>query len=153
MKPPQEVLADYLARQNLKMTAQRRLILDVFLREKNHLSAEELYAKIKTQDPSVGQATVYRTLKLLTEARLAEEVNFADGVLRYEPLYGIEHHDHLICEGCGKNIEIMDPVIERRQEELARKHGFVLSRHKMNLYGLCEKCRKKNKAPKKTTPG
>ncbi|WP_147821874.1 Fur family transcriptional regulator [Salidesulfovibrio onnuriiensis] len=142
MKNPQEVFNEYLAEMNLKATPQRRLILDTIIKQKAHLSSEELYAKVKARDASVGQATVYRTLKLLVEADLVEPLDFADGVTRYEISYGKEHHDHLICSVCGKNIEILDPTIEKRQEEIAKKHGFKLSSHKMYLYGICDDCRK-----------
>ena len=138
---PLEVFAAYLAANSLKITPQRRLILEIFLAEPGHASSEELYAKIKRRDASVGQATVYRTLKLLAECGLAQAVSFADGITRYEPHFGVEHHDHLICEACGSTIEIVDPVIERRQEELAERYGFSLARHKMDLYGLCPECR------------
>lgn len=138
---PLEVFAAYLAANRLKITPQRRLILDIFLAEPGHVSSEELYAKVKRRDQAIGQATVYRTLKLLAECALAQAVSFADGITRYEPHFGVEHHDHLICEACGRTIEIVDPVIERRQEELAAKYGFSLSRHKMDLYGLCPDCR------------
>jgi Fur family ferric uptake transcriptional regulator len=143
MKAPQEVFAEYLANENLKMTPQRRVILDTLLRKNDHLSSEELYALVKKRDASIGQATVYRTLKLLSDSGLIEPLDFADGVTRYEPSYGKDHHDHLICERCGKNLEIVDEVIERRQEQLAKEHGFTLIRHKMYLYGLCPDCRKK----------
>ena len=143
MKAPQEVFAEYLTNENLKMTPQRRVILDTLLKKNDHLSSEELYALVKKRDASIGQATVYRTLKLLSDSGLIEPLDFADGVTRYEPCYGKDHHDHLICEHCGKNIEIVDEVIERRQEQLAKEHGFTLIRHKMYLYGLCPECRKK----------
>jgi len=142
MKTPQHVFADYLARENLKMTPQRRLILDTMLKQKDHVSAEELYTRVKKKDSSVGQATVYRTLKLLNDAGLVEPLDFADGVTRYETCYGKKHHDHLICERCGKNIEIIDDIIEKRQDELADEHGFKLVRHKMYLYGVCPDCSK-----------
>lgn len=143
MKPPLEVFADYLADANLKMTPQRKLILETILKRNDHVSSEELYARVKKKDSSIGQATVYRTLKLLNEAGIIEPLDFADGVTRYEPSYGKEHHDHLICEKCGKNIEILDETIEKRQENIAKKHGFILCSHKMYLYGLCSDCKKK----------
>ncbi len=142
MKEPQEVFDAYLAEKNLKATPQRRLILDTILKQKDHLSSEELYAKVKARDSSIGQATVYRTLKLLVDADIVEPLDFADGVTRYEPSYGEEHHDHLICTVCGKNIEILDPTIEKRQEQIAKEQGFKLSSHKMYLYGICNDCRK-----------
>ncbi len=143
MKRPQEVFTDYLAKKNLKMTPQRRLILSTFIKQKAHLSAEELYIQVKKHDKSIGQATVYRTLKILHEAGLIEPLDFADGVTRYEMLYGEVHHDHLICERCGKNIEIEDTTIEKRQEQIAKEKDFLLLRHKMYLYGICSNCRNK----------
>lgn len=137
---PHQAFTAYLQQHRLKITPQRRLILDIFLLEPGHVSSEELYAKVKRRDTSIGQATVYRTLKLLAGCGLAQAVSFADGITRYEPHFGAEHHDHLICELCGRTIEIMDPLIETRQEELAAKYGFTLVRHKMDLYGLCPKC-------------
>ncbi|MEF2229617.1 MAG: Fur family transcriptional regulator [Pseudodesulfovibrio sp.] len=142
MKSVQEVFASYLSDKNLKMTPQRRLILDTLLKQGEHLSSEELYAKVKKRDKSIGQATVYRTLKLLSESGLVEPLDFADGLTRYELSYGEEHHDHLICERCGRNIEILDETIEKRQEQLAKEQGFTLLRHKMYLYGICPDCRK-----------
>lgn len=140
---PHQAFTAYLQEHRLKITPQRRLILDIFLLEPGHVSSEELYAKVKKRDASIGQATVYRTLKLLAGCGLAEAVSFADGITRYEPHFGVDHHDHLICEGCGQTIEIVDPVIERRQVELAAKYGFSLARHKMDLYGQCPDCRPK----------
>ncbi len=145
MKSPQDVFANYLSEKNLKITPQRRLILDTLLKQNDHLSSEELYAKVKKRDKSIGQATVYRTLKLLSEAGLVEPLDFADGLTRYELCYGEDHHDHLICEQCGKNIEIFDEIIEKRQLQLAKKHGFTLLKHKMYLYGICPKCKEKAK--------
>ncbi|MDD3313630.1 Fur family transcriptional regulator [Pseudodesulfovibrio sp.] len=144
MKSVQEVFASYLSDKNLKMTPQRRLILDTLLRHSEHLSSEELYSKVKKRDKSVGQATVYRTLKLLCESGLVEPLDFADGLTRYEMSYGEDHHDHLICERCGKNIEIYDATIEKQQIQLAKEHGFTLLRHKMYLYGICPDCRREN---------
>lgn len=142
-RDPHQVFSDYLSRKHLKMTPQRRVILDVFLEDEGHLASEDLYVKVKAVDPSIGQATVYRTLKLLSESGLAKEVHFGDGLTRYEHQYGHAHHDHLICEQCGKNVEVVDERIENLQEELAKNHGFSLTHHKMYLYGLCPDCRRK----------
>lgn len=142
MKKPESVFKEYLAQNNLKMTPQRRLILDVFLKCRGHPASEELYDKVKKKDASVGQATVYRTLKLLADSGLAEEVHFGDGVVRYEHILDQGHHDHLICERCGKKLEVVDETIEDLQEKLAEKHGFVLTGHAMYLYGICPECLK-----------
>ncbi len=124
------------------MTSQRRLILDVFLASHGHLSSEDLYAAVAKHDPSVGQATVYRTLKLLAESGLAREVHFGDGVARYEVIYGHEHHDHLVCEQCGKALGVVDERIEELQEQIAQREGWTLTGHRMCLYGICPQCQK-----------
>lgn len=142
-KDPNAIFADFVARKKLKMTPQRRRILEVFLSEEGHVTSEELYQKVKGQYDSIGQATVYRTLKLLADSGLAKAVDFGDGAMRYEILYGQSHHDHLICEVCGVNVEVVDPSIERLQEEVARRHGFRLTAHKLYLYGICPDCQKK----------
>lgn len=142
-KDPYAIFADFVVRKKLKMTPQRRQILDVFLAEEGHVTSEELYQKVKRDYASIGQATVYRTLKLLADSGLAKAVEFGDGAMRYEILFGQTHHDHLICEECGKNVEVVDPAIERLQEEVARRHGFALTGHKLYLYGLCPECRAK----------
>ena len=83
MTEEQEVFLQHIQKKGLKRTAQRDLILDVFLRTEAHLSSEDLYRLVQKEDPSVGQTTVYRTLKLLTEAGLAREVRFVDGRAHY----------------------------------------------------------------------
>lgn len=143
MQDPYVTFADYAAREQLKMTPQRRHILDVFLEQNGHVTSEELYEKVRSSYKTIGQATVYRTLKLLSGSGIAKEVDFGDGVTRYERQFGEDHHDHLICERCGKNVEVLDETIEKLQEEVAQRHGFTLTRHKMYLYGVCSDCRGK----------
>ncbi len=137
-----EVFSGYIAGKKLRMTPQRNLILDVFLKTERHVSSEELYLLVRKKDKTIGQATVYRMLRLLSEADIAREVDFGDGLLRYEHKINHAHHDHLICEECKMNIEVIDERIETAQEELAREHGFDLTGHSMYLYGICEECRK-----------
>ncbi|SHN55096.1 Fur family transcriptional regulator [Desulfovibrio litoralis] len=144
MKKLQKRFDDFIALKSLKHTHQRNLIFDVFLNSDGHLSTEELYEKIKSIDSSVGQATVYRTMKLLCEAGIAHEIHFGDGLTRYEvDDSGKKHHDHLICTVCGKIFEFVDELIEQRQKELAKKYDFDLTSHRMYLYGVCADCRKK----------
>ncbi|WP_028575660.1 Fur family transcriptional regulator [Desulfonatronovibrio hydrogenovorans] len=143
MQEARDQFFNYLAKKKLKITSQRGIIFDVFWNVKDHISPEELYGLVKENDPSIGQATVYRTLKLLSDSKIAREVDFGDGVTRYEPYFGQSHHDHLICKECGKSVEVVDEKIERLQEKLAKKHGFTLSGHCMYLYGHCSECAKK----------
>ncbi len=132
----------FLRGKGLRNTPQRNRIIEVFLNEKGHLTIEELYDLVRQEDPSLGQATVYRTMKLLCDAGLARELHF-DGIARYEHA-GSAHHDHLICERCGKNIEVVDSNIEALQDALARKHGFTPTSHRLYLYGICPECRKRS---------
>lgn len=147
--------ADYIVRNKLKNTPQRRLIASIFFESGKHLTTEELYNVVRKEDSSVGQATVYRTLKLLSRAGLAKEHHFGETTARYEPIIDDSHHDHLICTACGKNVEFEDEDIERAQIRLAKRHGFTLTSHRMLLFGLCAACRKKYKnadaAPKNVT--
>src|SRR5438132_3561280 len=124
MRKEKKIFFDHLKRAGFKRTAQRELILDVFLETEGHSSAEDLYQLIKAQDPTVGFTTVYRTLKLLTECGLAREERFSDGHTRYEHQYNHQHHDHLICTDCGDLIEFYSAVIENKQDEIAHKFKF-----------------------------
>ena len=135
---------DHLRAQRLKSTAQRDTIVKAFIDSQRHISVEELYTEVRRRNPRIGYATVYRTLKLLTECGLAVERHFRDGEARYESGQK-RHHDHLICESCGKIVEFEEPRIEALQEETARRLSFRLTGHKMELYGLCRDCEKSRK--------
>ncbi|MDD4241223.1 MAG: Fur family transcriptional regulator [Smithellaceae bacterium] len=143
MKSEREIFEAYLIKRHLRGTPQRGMILDAFLKREEHITAEQLYDIVKKRDPSIGQATVYRVLKLMVEAGLAREVDFGDGVMRYEHCYNHPHHDHLVCRGCGKTVEVLDSVIEELQKRVAESFGYELTDHEMYLYGLCQTCRKK----------
>jgi len=143
MRTEKDIFGDYLSRHNLRDTPQRELILDTFLKSEEHISAEDLYDIVKKRDPSIGQATVYRMLKLLAEAGLARELDFGDCIKRYEHNYNHPHHDHLICRKCGKTVEVVEPQIEDFQKRVAEKYGFKLTDHSLYLYGYCANCRKR----------
>lgn len=140
---PEQQLADYLAKNGMKLTNQRKLILSAFYEAEGHLSAEDLYQQLRNTDPSLGQATVYRTLKLMKDAGLAREHRFGDDVTRFEPRLGHGHHDHLICDGCGATVPVFNQQIEELQSELAREHGYKPTSHRMYLYGICPECQGK----------
>ncbi len=140
-----EVFSLYLKEKDLKLTAQRELILETFLASRGHVSAEELFQRARAKQPHVGFATVYRTLKHLGQCGLARELDFGDGRVQYEPEFNRQHHDHMICTQCGTYIEFLNPQIEELQEQVSRKHGFKITSHRMQLYGLCQKCQKSGK--------
>ncbi len=142
-KSAAEHLSHYLAGQGLKSTSQRDAILNVFVSAGRHVSAEELYGRVKKTHPGIGSATVYRTLKLLADAGLAEERRFEDGFTRYEYRATKGHHDHLICTRCGTIIEFENSRIEELQIDVARRKGFQVQSHKLEIYGLCGSCQGK----------
>src|SRR5215204_2686804 len=113
-----EIFLEHIQKAGLRRTMQRDLILEIFLRTEEHLSSEDLYWLVQKVDPAVGQTTVYRTLKLLTEAGLAREVRLGDGKTYYEHHYDHEHHDHMICTECGKVIEFFSPELEDMQDKM-----------------------------------
>ncbi len=137
----QDQLSAYMERKGLRSTAQRRVVSDVFFRTDGHLSIDDMLSLVRKQDPKVGYATVYRTMKLLVECGLANERQFDDTVTRFEIAHEDSHHDHLICLECKRIVEFEDDEIERLQEHLAERHGFKLVSHKHELYGMCEDCR------------
>ncbi|MCC6646255.1 MAG: transcriptional repressor [Polyangiaceae bacterium] len=139
------LLSAYMAKKGLRSTEQRRVIVERFFESPAHITIEELLAVVRSADPRVGYATVYRTLKLLAECGVAVERRFGDGVTRYEVANDDHHHDHLICVECGTISEFEEPAIEALQEEVARRHGFAVKSHKHELYGTCAACQARAK--------
>ena len=132
---------DYLRKKGLKTTQQREAIVDAFLRTSGHVNLEDLLTHARRKQPSVGLATVYRTVKLLEEAGIAAARHFGPGQTLYEVSEGRAHHDHLICESCGFITEFESDEIETLQDAAAKKVGFNVIRHRHELFGLCEKAR------------
>jgi Fur family transcriptional regulator, ferric uptake regulator len=151
MTEEQEVFLKHIQSAGLKRTAQRDLILEVFLRTEKHLASEDLYQLVKKEDPTIGQTTVYRTLKLLTDAGLAREVRFGDGRTHYEHNYKHQHHDHMICIECGEIIEFYSEELEAIQDAMAAKHGFEVKQHLLRILGVCSKCRRENRKQETAT--
>ena len=145
MQDEKKVFEEYLKKKNLKHSSTREKVVDIFLNIDRHLTAEELYSFVTKKHSAIGFSTVYRTLKLLSECGLCRELKPEDGVTRYEHLYRHQHHDHLICTRGGKFVEIVDTQIENLQKRLFEQHGFHPQKHKMELYGICKKCRKQGR--------
>jgi len=127
----------FIQTRGLKSTKQRSTIVSVFFKMRGHISVEELLRQVKAVNPKIGYATVYRTLHLLVESGLVEERRFGDGLARYEGHSQIEHHDHMICQDCGKIYEFYNPELEALQDKLAIEHKFMIHRHRLELYGQC----------------
>ncbi|MEO1039001.1 MAG: Fur family transcriptional regulator [Pseudomonadota bacterium] len=119
----------------LRMTEQRRVIARVLSLADDHPDAEELHRRASAEDPRISLATVYRTVRLFEEAGIIERHDFRDGRSRYEEAPE-EHHDHLIDLKTGKVLEFVDEEIERLQERIAKKLGYKLVDHRLELYGV-----------------
>ena len=135
---------EILKKNGLKYTKQRELVLKALYQNNGHFSPEVLYNLVQDEDPTmnIGIATVYRTLGLLEEERLVSSLSFGAQGKKYE--LGVkEHHDHIICQECGKIEEFCDDVIEKRQSIIADHFGFELTDHSMKIYGYCPECKKK----------
>jgi len=143
-----DMFISFLKKRNLRLTDQRQEILRTFLKVNKHFSVEDLYEIVKKKDPHIGQATVFRTLKLLCLAGIANEVDLGDKRIRYEHKYGHQHHDHLVCVKCGRFIEVFDSDIEKLQKKLCKKFKFLPQRYRMEIFGICKKCRPKNRGIK-----
>ena len=143
MRAEKELFSEFLRKNGIRYSQQRQHILETFLKSEKHLTVAELYELVRKKYANVGYATIYRALKIICDSGFAREVDFGTGVARFEHAYGHEHHDHLVCTSCGKFIEAVDPEIEKLQERMARKHGFLARRHTLQIFGICSKCNRK----------
>ena len=132
-----------------RMTVSRQSIINVLNKAKEHLSAEEIFAKVKETHEGIGLASVYRNLDLLIELQLATKLNFGEGKARYEIAGNAENHSnhhHLICSTCDKIIdydEVLDEEKEMSQKtatKLTEKYGFRIERHNVQYFGICNEC-------------
>lgn len=145
----QERFTQFLLAKGHKLTNQRKCILEEFLCQDDHVSAEELYLRLKTHHAGIGQATVFRTLHLLNEAGIAQEVKIDTRITRYEPQISDKHHDHLQCLRCGQVFEFEDERIEALQNEIAARYGVKLVSHRLDLYGVCSSCQEEQNSVEK----
>lgn len=132
-----------LKKVGLKITLPRVKILQILENaELHHLSAEDVYRVLLESGEDIGLATVYRVLTQFEEAGLVVRHNFAEGHSVFELDYGA-HHDHLVCVKCGQVEEFVDSLIEERQREVAKKAGYTITDHSLNIYGICQVCQSK----------
>ena len=132
----------YLREHGLPVTAPRLAVADVVLGSDRHLSVDEIGRALAARGTAPGTATVYRTLELLVRSGLAVERDFGEGFRRYEPARGEPQHEHLLCTTCGAVIEFRDERLERMTTLIAEGHRFARQRHRLVIYGVCERCQK-----------
>jgi Fur family ferric uptake transcriptional regulator len=141
LEEARKILKEYLSKEGLRWTRQREIVLEAFIAADAHISVDELFGEIRQSYPELGHATVYRCMNLFSRLGIAKERHFNEGRVRFEPNVDVEHHDHIICTKCGAIREFEDPRIERLQDEIADNLGFDVKFHRLELYGLCPKCR------------
>jgi Fur family transcriptional regulator, ferric uptake regulator len=134
-KKEKEIFLEHIQKEGLRRTAQRDLILEIFLRTEDHLTSEDLYWLVQKDDP------------------LAREVRFGDNKTYYEHHYNHAHHDHMICTECGKVIEFFSEELEAMQDAMADKFNFKPTHHSLRIWGLCEQCQMSEKDLSSAAPG
>ncbi|RKX50806.1 MAG: transcriptional repressor [Thermotogae bacterium] len=141
----QDILRNELRRRKQRMTAQRELILKIFLdSEDEHMSAEEVYRKVLNRRLRISKATVYRTVDLLSDVGLLRRIVFRDGVIRYELVSKDEHHHHhIICTECGRVEEFPLDLLDDLEKLIEKSTGYKITDHQLKFYGLCSECAKK----------
>jgi Fur family ferric uptake transcriptional regulator len=124
-----------------KRSSKRDRILNIFLQQEGHLSADDLFDLVRREAAGIGRATVYRTLQWMVEAGIARKVDFGEGRSRFEPSYGHPRHFHLICSNCHRSSEFLSSDIEALVEEISAVRKFAPSQTVVQIYGTCEECR------------
>lgn len=140
MKREQGIFKEFLKGKDLKLTPERGTILKEISALKRHFDIEGFYLTLRNKGLKVSRASIYRTVPLLVECGLLEEIKTIDTHTYYEYIYGKKHHDHLICLGCGKIIEFYSEKLERIQDEVCKKERFSGVRHLLEIQGYCKRC-------------
>ncbi|MGD0883298.1 MAG: Fur family transcriptional regulator [Thermodesulfovibrionales bacterium] len=135
------IFKEFLRGKGLKFTKERETILNEVFSFHGHFDPEELLLSMRNKSIRVSKASIYRTLPLLLESGLVDQVEKNDKHAHYEHTYGHGHHDHLICMKCGAVTEIFSPRLEEIQDELCRNSGFQGIKHTLEIKGYCRNCR------------
>ena len=123
-----------------RLTPQRMMVLDVLHKTDDHISAEEIFKEVKASYPYANISTVYRTLELLKKLDLVTEIDMGDGCIRYH-LLEKGHHHHLICNKCGKVVDLPESFLKELKVKLADKYDFEADIKHMAVFGTCSDCR------------
>jgi len=142
----------FLAERSLRLTAARAAIVEAALERRGHFPIEDLVSDLRRRGIRGSKATVYRALPLLTEAGIIQTAVISGDIRRYETSFGREHHDHLVCRGCGTVVEFEFEAFEILQREIAARHGFSLEGHLHQLWGRCRDCQARGGATGSSRP-
>jgi Fur family transcriptional regulator, ferric uptake regulator len=149
-KCPKQRFIEFLAGKRLRLTSQRRTIIDTAFSTSQHFTAEQLLSWARRQDQSVSRATVYRTLPLLTESGLVREMDFGKDYKFYDPNYA-DHprHNHIICQDCDKIVEFESASLERIENRITQRLGFSPQSHRLQISARCEELKRRGTCAKK----
>ena len=136
-----DIFRKYLERRGLKLTAERQAVFDQLFARHEHVEADEILVRLRARGKKISRATIYRTLELLVDSGIVGRVRIGEIGYRYERLRAGEHHDHLICNECGRVIEFFEPRIESLQDEVCDRYGFLSISHSHQMRGICRQCR------------
>ena len=137
-----EVFARYLTSKDLKLTKERKAVLQEIFRHPGHLEAEELAHNLRKKSKRASRATIYRTLDLLVESGIVRKVDLGHGHSHYELGLDHPHHEHMICIKCGRVLEFSDRSIEKALSRLCTESGFEHTSHRFQIFGYCDRCKK-----------
>jgi Fur family ferric uptake transcriptional regulator len=141
MKSEIQVLQEYIRQRSLRRTPERERILQEIFEIHGHFDVDELHLRLRQRGSKVSKASIYRALPLFIDCGLVREVDFRDGHWHYEHIYGHAHHSHLRCLGCGQVLEFEEPRLQHLEEHLARKYGYRIKGHQLQVHGYCATCR------------
>lgn len=133
-------IIDRLSEQGYRLTPQRMMVLSAIENARNHISAEEIYAQVRAKYRHVNISTVYRTLDLLKSLGLVTETDLGGGRVRYHPMEK-GHHHHLVCQDCGRIIDLDESVLASLKSQLRREYNFDADMKHLGIFGCCGDCR------------
>jgi len=135
----------YLKEKSLRKTKEREAILGLICGLKGHFDADSITSLAANKGEKLSRASVYRNIAVLSDAGVITESIRKDGRAVYELTENRQHHDHLICVKCGKILEFRDNTIEKHQEMIAKKFGFLMQQHRLEIKGICSSCKRSKK--------
>lgn len=136
--------ADVLHKHGYKLTRPRRVILEWFYRAGEYTTPQKLHQSLVGTKQGIGLTSVYRNLEILAEVGLVRQVCFHDGCQRYEPVFADDHHHHLICSDCGAVVKFGGCELDELERRLESETGYKINRHMLQVFGVCERCRKES---------
>ena len=135
-----QMFESFLRANDLKVTPQRRAVLEAVFETHRHFDADELVDMLKRRNKRISRATVYRMLELLVRGGFVGAMELGESRKVYEHIVGHTHHDHMICTECGRTIEFGDGMIELLQQKVCNELNFKAQSHSLRIFGICESC-------------